>query len=228
VTLDAPEFWARLVEISFLNMLLSGDNAVVIALAVRALPGRQRLLGQLGGTVGAVVLRLAFVGVVSMLLRVPLLRLCGGLLLIWIAFKLLKQEEESAEGIKAAGSLREAVTTIVIADLVMSTDNVLGVAAAAHNDTSLLVFGLVGSMAIILWMGTVVARLINKFLWLSYVGAAVIAWTGTLMIFDDPLVEKTGWISRPIAYISAGIITIAITAFAHWFHRVRETNEDQL
>jgi predicted tellurium resistance membrane protein TerC len=85
VILDTPEFWGRLLEISVLNMLLSGDNAVVIALAVRALPGRQRLLGQLGGTLGAVILRLLFVGVISMLLRVPLLRLVGGLLLLWIA-----------------------------------------------------------------------------------------------------------------------------------------------
>ena len=214
--------------IIIIDLVLSGDNAVVIGMAAHRLPpGDRRTAIALGGG-AAIVLRVILTVAAGHLLQISGLRVIGGLLLIWIAFKLLKQEEESAEGIKAAGSMREAVTTIVIADLVMSTDNVLGVAAAAHNDSSLLVFGLVGSMAIILWMGTVVARLINKFLWLSYVGAAVIAWTGTLMIFDDPLVEKTGWISRPIAYISAGIITIAITAFAHWFHRVRETNEDQL
>jgi YjbE family integral membrane protein len=214
--------------IIIIDLVLSGDNAVVIGMAAHRLPPSDRRTAIALGGGAAIVLRVILTVAAGHLLQISGLRVIGGLLLIWIAFKLLKQEEESAEGIKAAGSMREAVTTIVIADLVMSTDNVLGVAAAAHNDTSLLVFGLVGSMAIILWMGTVVAKLINKFLWLSYVGAAVIAWTGTMMIFDDPLVEKTGWISRPIAYISAGIITIAITAFAHWFHRVRETNEEHL
>ena len=214
--------------IIIIDLVLSGDNAVVIGMAAHRLPtGDRRTAIALGGG-AAIVLRVILTVAAGHLLQISGLRVIGGLLLIWIAFKLLKQEEESAEGIKAAGSLREAVTTIIIADLVMSTDNVLGVAAAAKNDTSLLVFGLVVSMVILLWMGTVVARLINKFLWLSYVGAAVITWTGAMMIFDDPLVEKTGWISRPIAYVSAGIITIAVTAFAHWFHRVRETNEDRL
>jgi YjbE family integral membrane protein len=214
--------------IIIIDLVLSGDNAVVIGMAAHRLPsGDRRTAIALGGG-AAIVLRVILTVAAGHLLQISGLRVIGGLLLIWIAFKLLKQEEESAEGIKAAGSMREAVTTIVIADLVMSTDNVLGVAAAANNNTSLLIFGLMVSMVIILWMGAVVARLINKFLWLSYLGAAVIAWTGTMMIFDDPLVEKTGWICRPIAYISAGIITIAVTAFAHWFHRVRETNEDNL
>ena len=113
--LDAPDFWARLAEISFLNMLLSGDNAVVIALAVRALPGRERLLGQLGGTVGAVLLRLAFVGVVSMLLRVPLLRLLGGLLLIWIAFRLVRPADDAAAGRRYGASFWESIWIIVVA-----------------------------------------------------------------------------------------------------------------
>jgi YjbE family integral membrane protein len=211
-----------------INLVLSGDNAVVIGMAAHRLPPRDRRTAIALGGGAAIVLRVILTVAAGRLLQISGLRVIGGLLLIWIAFKLLKQEEESAEGIKAAGSMREAVTTILIADLVMSTDNVLGVAAAANNDTSLLVFGLVISMVIILWMGAVVARLINKFIWLSYAGAAIIAWTGTMMIFDDPLVEKTGWISRPIAYISACIITIAVTAFAHWFHHVRETNQDHL
>ena len=211
-----------------INLVLSGDNAVVIGMAAHRLPpGDRRKAIALGGA-AAIVLRVVLTVAAGRLLQISGLRVIGGLLLIWIAFKLLKEEEESAEGIKAAGSMREAVTTILIADLVMSTDNVLGVAAAANNDMSLLVFGLVVSMVIILWMGAVVAGLINKFIWLSYAGAAVIAWTGTMMIFDDPLVEKTGWISRPIAYISAGVMTVAVTAFAHWFHRVREPNEDHM
>jgi YjbE family integral membrane protein len=210
--------------IIIINLVLSGDNAVVIGMAAHRLPPGDRRTAIAVGGGAAIVLRVILTVAAGRLLQISGLRVIGGLLLIWIAFKLLKEEEESAEGVKAAGSMREAVTTILVADLVMSTDNVLGVAAAANNDTSLLVFGLVVSMVIILWMGAVVANLINKFIWLSYAGAAVIAWTGTMMIFDDPLVEKTGWISRPIAYISAGIATVAVTAFAHWFHRVREPN----
>ena len=128
--LDTPEFWGRLLEIGILNMLLSGDNAVVIALAVRALPRRQRLLGQIGGTLGAVVLRLLFVGVISMLLRVPLLRLVGGLLLIWIAYRLVRPVAEvEAAGSRRAASFWESVWIIVVADITMSLDNVLAVPA---------------------------------------------------------------------------------------------------
>jgi len=136
--------------------------------------------------------------VAALLLKVPGLQLVGGLLLIWIAFKLLKQEEESHEGIKVAASMREAIVTILIADAVMSTDNVLGVAGASEGDILLLLFGLLLSMAILMWMGSIVANLINRFVWLSYAGAAVIAWTGGLMIFEDPLVLRQAvWLSRP-------------------------------
>jgi predicted tellurium resistance membrane protein TerC len=114
VILETPEFWGRLLEIGILNMLLSWDNEVVIALAVRALPRRQRLLGQLGGTLGAVVLRLLFVGVISMLLRVPLLRLVGGLLLIWIAYRLVRPVAEAEAGSRHAASFWESVWIIVV------------------------------------------------------------------------------------------------------------------
>ena len=121
-----------------------------------------------------------------------------------------------------APRLREAIFTILVADLVMSVDNVLGVAGASEGNMMLLFFGLAFSMAIIMWMGSMVANLINRFVWLSYLGAAVIAWTGGLMIFEDPyLTRRAPWITRPMAYASAALITIGITAFAHWFHRVR-------
>ena len=146
----------------------------------------------------------------------------GGLLLIWIAFKLLQEEEESKEGLKVAASMREAITTILLADLIMSMDNVLGVAGASHENLKLLLFGLILSMAIVMWMGSVVANMINRFWWLSYIGAAVIAWTGAIMIFEDRFVlERAEWLSRPVAYTSAAVITIAVTVFAHWFHRIR-------
>ena len=190
--LDAPEFWARLAEISFLNMLLSGDNAVVIALAVRALPGRQRLLGQLGGTLGAVALRLAFVGVVSMLLRVPLLRLCGGLLLIWIAFKLVGPVDESAGGTRHGASFWESIWIIVVADITMSLDNVLAVAAAAHGDMLLVGLGIGMSVPIVVWGSGLLAGLMNRHPWIIWLGGGLLGYVAGDMILEDPLV--IGWL----------------------------------
>jgi YjbE family integral membrane protein len=209
--------------IIIINLVLSGDNAVVIGMAARRLPARERRIAIVVGGIIAIVLRIVLTVLAARLLQLSGLRIGGGILLIWIGFKLLK-EEEAAEGVKAATSMREAVMTILVADLVMSTDNVLGVAAASHNNDVLLIFGLVGSMAIILWMGGIVANLINRFGWLSYVGAAVIIWTGALMIFDDPVIARRSWISHPIEYISATAITVTVTLFAHWFHRVRESS----
>jgi len=214
-----------IVVIIIVDLVLSGDNAVVIGMAAHRLPPRERRTAIVLGGAAAIVLRVVLTVVAVRLLQISGLRIIGGLLLIWIGFKLLKQEEESAEGIKAAASMREAVLTILVADFVMSTDNVLGVAAASHNNYVLLTFGLVFSMAILMWMGSIVADLINRVRWLSYVGAAVIIWTGALMIFDDPLIEHQGWISNPVEYISAATVTVVVTAFAHWFHRVRESSE---
>src|SRR5205085_4789347 len=139
-----------------------------------------------------------------LLLQISGLQLVGGVLLVWIAFKLLKEEEESKEGLKAASSMREAIITILVADLIMSLDNVLGVAGASNGDMTLLLFGLIFSMVILMWMGSMVANLINRFVWLSYLGAAVIAWTGALMIFEDPVVlRRAEWITRAMAYAFA-------------------------
>jgi YjbE family integral membrane protein len=168
------------------------------------------------------MLRVALTAVAGVLLKLSGLQLAGGALLIWIAFKLLKGEEESEEGVKAAASMREAITTILIADFIMSMDNVLGVAAASEGSLELLLFGLILSMAIVMLMGNLVANLINRLWWLSYLGAAVIAWTGALMMFEDPFVaERAEWLTHTVIYTSAALITIGVTVFAHWFHRMR-------
>jgi YjbE family integral membrane protein len=209
--LDAPEFWARLAEISFLNMLLSGDNAVVIALAVRALPGRQRLLGQLGGTLGAVALRLAFVGVVSMLLRVPLLRLCGGLLLIWIAFKLVRPVDESAGGPRHGASFWESIWIIVVADITMSLDNVLAVAAAAHGDMLLVGLGIGMSVPIVVWGSGLLAGLMNRHPWIIWLGGGLLGYVAGDMILEDPLV--IGWLGAWAAALEYAVPMALAAAF---------------
>ncbi len=220
-------FAYSIIRIIIIDLVLSGDNAVVIGMAAHRLPQQQRKLAILIGGGAAIVLRVVLTAAAALLLRISGLQLVGGLLLIWIAFKLLKAEEESNEGVKVAAGMREAIFTILVADFIMSLDNVLGVAGASHGDFVLLIFGLILSMAILMWMGSLVANLINRFWWLSYVGAAVIAWTGAMMIFEDPVViVRAEWLTRPIAYGSSTVITLAVTAFAHWFHRVRGAEKE--
>ena len=127
-----PQFWLRMLSITVLNLLLSGDNALVIALAVRTLPSRQRILGQIWGALGAVALRLVGVAVVGLLLQIRFLQLIGGVLLIWIAIKLVRPSDDEAGGhVRHGTSLWEAIWIIIVADVTMSLDNVLAIAAAA-------------------------------------------------------------------------------------------------
>jgi YjbE family integral membrane protein len=215
-------FLYSVLGIILIDVVLSGDNAVVIGMAAHRLPSHQRKIAIVIGGAAAIVLRIVLTYVALRLLQISGLKLAGGLLLIWIAFNLLKKEEESAEGVKVANSMGGAILTILVADLVMSTDNVLGVAAASHGSATLLLFGLILSMAILLWMGNMVAGMINRFAWLSYLGAAVIVWTGAMMIVEDPIIyQRAAWISRPLAYLFAAVSTALVTALAHWFHRVR-------
>lgn len=218
--LDTPEFWGRLLEIGFLNMLLSGDNAVVIALAVRALPGRQRLLGQVGGTVGAVVLRLLFVGIISMLLRVPLLRLVGGLLLIWIAYRLVRPVEDGETGTYHAASFWESVWIIVVADITMSLDNVLAVAAAAHGDMLLVTLGIGMSVPIVVWGSGVLAGLMNRYPWIIWAGGGLLGYVAGDMLLEDPLVvEWLGAVGPALEYPVPGALAAALTGMGWWMAR---------
>ena len=218
--LDTPEFWARLLEIGVLNMLLSGDNAVVIALAVRALPARQRLLGQLGGTLGAVVLRLLFVGVISMLLRVPLLRLVGGLLLLWIGYRLVRPVDEDAGGSRHGASFWESVWIIVVADITMSLDNVLAVAAAARGDMVLVGLGIAMSVPIVVWGSGVLAGLMNRYPWIIWAGGGLLGYVAGDMMLEDPLLA--GWLG-PVApsleYPVPGALAVALTGIGWWMAR---------
>ena len=141
-----PQFWAASLEIVVINILLSGDNAVVIALACRNLPKRQRVLGIFWGVLGAVVLRIILTFFATQLLQLPWLQLVGAALLVWIGIKLIGEEDGESKDIVASDRLLAAVRTVIVADLVMSLDNVIGVAAAAHGSLLLLVFGLAVSI----------------------------------------------------------------------------------
>jgi len=209
----SPEFLARLVEIGFLNLLLSGDNAVVIALAVRALPDRQRLLGQIGGTVGAVVLRLAFVGAVTALLRVPLLRLVGGVLLLWIATRLIRPDEPDDTPGHHGTSFWGAIWIIVVADVTMSLDNVLAVAAAARGDMLVIVLGIVASLPIVVWGSGILARLMSRHEWIVWLGGGILGYVAGDMILDDLLIrrwlEPAGpWLAPGASMALAGLLTL--------------------
>lgn len=207
--------------IVLIDLVLSGDNAVVIGMAAHRLPPPQRRTAILIGGGAAIGLRISLTAIATFLLLVPGLRQIGGLLLLWIAFKLLKAEEESEEGVKVAVSFRDAIVTILVADFIMSLDNILGVAAAARGNVALLVGGLALSMAILMIGGSVVAELINRVKWLTYVGAGVIAWTGAEMALRGPNGEPV--VAVPEAALTATVVLVtALTlAMAHWFHRTR-------
>jgi YjbE family integral membrane protein len=216
------ELIPAILTIIVIDLVLSGDNAVVIGMAAHRLEPKQRRLAILFGGGAAIVLRISLTAVAALLLQIPILRIVGGVLLVWIGFKLLKEEEESHEGVKVAASMRDAIVTILIADFIMSTDNVLGVAAASHGDIGLLLFGLIFSMAILMFMGSLVAEMVNRFWWLAYVGSAVIVWTGATMVFEDPLVhERVGSIGPVAEHAIAAVVTLMTLSFAHWFHRMR-------
>jgi YjbE family integral membrane protein len=216
------ELISGLLNIVLINLVLSGDNAVVIGMAAHRLDPRQRRVAILIGGLAAIVLRIVLTVLASLLLEIPVLRLIGGALLVWIAFNLLECEEQAAGGAKVAHTLRGAIMTILVADLIMSTDNVLGVAAASHGDMALLSFGLVTSMAVLMFLGGLVAAVIDRFWWLAYLGSAVIAWTGATLALEDTAVEHlSGPVPAAIGLVTAAAVTLATLAFAHWFHRVR-------
>jgi YjbE family integral membrane protein len=212
----SAETVSRALQIVILDLLLSGDNAVVIGMAAQPLPARQRRLAILLGGGGAIVLRIVLTSGAALLLEVPAVKLVGGALLLWIAFKLLAVEQDSGAGVKAASTLPGAVATILAADLVMSLDNVLGVAAVSNGDLVLLLFGLGVSMAIVLLGGGLFADLIDHLWWLAYLGSAIIAWTGIDMLQDDSLVAPT---APALRLAINALVTLGVVALAHWVHR---------
>jgi YjbE family integral membrane protein len=190
--LSTADFWFRWLQIVILDLTLAGDNALVIALAVRKLPPKQQWQGRIWGTFGAVALRVLFIAIISVLLRVPLLQAIGGVLLLWIAVKLLSQEGhgEAEHSVRQGTSLLEAIWIIIVADVVMSLDNVLAISGAAHGDMTLVIFGVALSIPIVIWGSGLLARLMARLWWIVDIGAAILGWVAGEMILGDRVVQE--------------------------------------
>jgi YjbE family integral membrane protein len=187
--MQQPAFWVAVGKIMWINVLLSGDNALVIAMACRALEPRQRLWGMILGAAVAVILRIIFTGIVATLMALPYLKLVGGLALILIAAKLVVPEEEDEEGVQSASHLWHAVQIVVVADIVMSLDNVIAVAAAANGSLPLLVLGLAISIPLIVAGAALIMALLNRLPILVWAGAALLGWIAGDVIATDPAIH---------------------------------------
>ena len=203
------ETLSAVLSIVIIDLVLSGDNAVVIGMAARRLSLENRRKAIIFGGAGAIGLRVLFTAMAAILLGIPYLQAIGGVLLIWIAYRLLRPQSHAA-GVSEAGSLSEAIRTIVLADVVMSLDNILAVGGAAHGNISLLIFGLILSIPIILLGSEVVARLLGRFPILVYVGAIVLIQTAVSMVAEDDIVHDR--IELPWFALLA--ITVVVSAVA--------------
>ncbi|GLK80762.1 TerC family protein [Methylopila turkensis] len=185
---DQPTFWISLLQIIWIDLLLSGDNAVVIALACRKLPPKQRKMGILLGAGAAVGLRIIFAFFITFLLGVPFLKIAGGVLLFWIAVKLATDEHEDHADVAASENLWGAVRTIAIADAVMSLDNVVAIAAAAKGHPELFIFGLLLTIPLIIAGSTLLSAVLQKYPFLVWLGAALLGWIAGEMILGDVVI----------------------------------------
>ena len=202
-----PELWSALLAIIVIDLVLAGDNAIVIALAARNLPKAHQRRAIIWGTVGAVAVRASLTVAVLWLLEIPGLMLAGGILLAWIAYRLLAGDENGREhDVAPARSFWAAMRTIVIADAVMGLDNVLAVAGAAQGSVLLVVAGLVISIPIVVWGSTIIMHWIERFPALLYIGGAVLAWTAAKMIADEPLYQE--WLDGRPGFKSALYLVI--------------------
>ena len=217
--LSSPEFWLAVGQIIMIDILLGGDNAVVIALACRNLPPKQRTQGIIYGTMGAIVLRVILIAFALALLAVPYLKIVGALLLLWIGVKLLQPEAEDAHNISSSDKLWGAVKTVIIADLVMSVDNVLAIAGAAqgaHQDhqMALVIFGLLVSIPIIVWGSQIVLKLMGRFPIIITAGAMLLGWIAGQMAFSDPAIRAYVPTSVLWGYVAAAAGALLVLAAA--------------
>jgi YjbE family integral membrane protein len=211
------QFWVGLMTIIWVNIILSGDNAVVIALAARALPAHQQKKAVAWGAGAAVAMRIVLTIVAVELLKFPYLKLIGAVLLLWIAVKLLVPEDDAGDGIESSANLFSAIKTILIADLVMSLDNVIGVAAAAKGSLLLLVLGLLISIPLVIFGATMLMKLMERFPVIITVGAAILGWVSGEMAATDPVLVQ--WVEENATYLhwvapAAGALLVVVVGKA--------------
>lgn len=210
-----------ILEVIMVNIILSGDNALVIALACRALPARQRVIGMVLGAGVAILLRVVLTLFVATLLDMPFLRIIGSLLLFWIAIKLVTDDNGHGEEVQASDQLWNAVKTVAIADAVMSLDNVLAIAAVAKDNKAMLVLGLLISIPLIVAGATLIMKLLEKFPVLIWAGAALLGWLAGEMLDNDPIMTR--WLGPDVVhrleYPMAIIGALAVVAVAYVIKR---------
>ena len=225
----SPTFWSGLTQIILVNIVLSGDNALVIALACRNLQKRHQKPAILVGSAGAILLRIVFVLIVDQLLQISFLKLAGGLLLLWIGVKLVQGEDEHGDGIKGAGSLWAAIRTIIIADAVMSLDNAIAIAAAAKGDTTLIVLGLLISIPLIVFGATLIMALLNRFPIIVIAGGGLLGWIAGEVLATDPAYAQQLAAAVPNAKtvfeVGGAVITVAVGYLLQYRARQRRRAE---
>jgi len=227
--LQTSEFWIGLLKIIWINIILSGDNAVVIALAARSLPEEQQRKAIMFGSGAAVVLRVALTVVAAKLLEVSYLQIVGGLLLLWIGAQLLSEEDEEEGGEPTQSTMGAAIRTILIADLVMSLDNVIGVAAAAKGSMVLLILGLAISIPLVVFGSAMMIKLMTRFPIVVTFGACLIGWVGGETIVSDVALREFSAANPWLHYTAAAAGALAVLAIGKYFqtkHKPAEENNE--
>jgi YjbE family integral membrane protein len=208
-----------IIKIIAIDTILSGDNAVVIAMATRNLPGNQQNKGILFGTVGAVVIRILLAFIIVELLRIPYVNVICGILLIWISYKVLVGGEESVN-VKSEASLLKAIGTIIAADAIMSLDNVVALAGASNGHIEMIAIGVAFSIPIMIFFSKLIVQLMNKFGWIAYIGSGILAWTGGNMLFkDEQFLNLINLDQGFFTYLLTGVVTIAIISAGYGVNR---------
>ncbi len=218
--LTSSLFWIAVGQIILIDIVLSGDNAVVIALACRNLTPEQRKTGIFWGVAGAIGLRVVLTVFAAMVMGLPWLKLVGGVLLIWIAVKLMLPEEDEGHDIQASSHLWGAVKTIIVADFVMSLDNVIAVAGAAHGSLALLLFGLAVSIPLIVWSSQLILHWMERWPVIILLGAGLLGYVAGQMIFTDPgvlglLPELPKWIDK----VAGAVGAVMVVAIGRWLEQ---------
>ena len=221
-------FWVRWLKIIGIDILLAGDNALVIALAVRTLSTRHQLLGRVWGTAGAVGLRLIFIAFISLVMGISFLQFIAGAVLVWIAVKLILQDGSEHVGGREGSSLREAIWIIIVADVSMSLDNVIAVAGAAEGDMLLVAFGIALSIPLVVWGSGFLAQLMSRYPWIIWLGGGVLGEiAGNIMIHDPAVRGFLGEARAAMLELPVRLgLCVVIAAFGWWRARAARARED--